>query len=441
MGLEVEQKQEILERVKTLMAEVNEKQIDREELVQLLVLSLFSMKHIFLLGEPGVSKTGILEIFSSAIDTDDSFEICIKNDTKYEEIFGDRYRDESGKMFYDPTNSIVESHFAIIDETWKGNSKVMNSLLSIMSNYRKIDIMGKGSIKVPLLMVGGASNELPTDKEVRPLRDRFLFSYRVQKIVGKEDWIKFASRAYDRNPTLNTKFTPSEIRDVSELSKSVKIPDFIFDTLYNIRQKVVLLEIGVSERKFDGAVDVFLVSAFLNNREEVNLSELFLMRHMMWEEEKDIPLIDKILNDEIFGQLDQVIKHVEEVESYYKKVLSITDGVLSDFLKFRRAFTYGESEQFEQNKQYVLQIVSDCSYLIEQLQIVVAHYESNIKLEQMIQENNFVLNMKSPIYSSFNYLGIVPELFSNLSATKEELENWLNVNSELYSYNLMINSA
>lgn len=438
--MDLEKVEEFCKRVKTLMLELNNKQIDREELIQLLVLSLFSLKHIFLLGEPGVSKTGILEIFSSAIDTSNSFSICIKHDTKYEEIFGDRYRDESGKMFYDSTNSIVEAHFAIIDETWKGNSKVMNSLLSIMSNYRNIDIMGKGSVEVPLLMVGGASNELPSDKEVRPLRDRFLFSYRVQKIVGEEHWIKFASRNYDRDPKLNTKFTPSEIREINELSKNVTIPEHIYNTLYKIRQKVVLLEIGVSERKFDGAIDVFLVSAFLNNRKEVDLSELFLMRHMMWEEEKDIPLIDKILNDEIFGQLDQVIKYVESIENNYKRLLSILDGSLSDFLKFRKIFPYRDMYKFDEQKSNIQTMVDEFSLLVDQTKSVISHYNSSVELEKKIVANILVSNKVSPVYQGIDY-ATIPSLYAEITNRKEMLEEWLSANGELYSYNMMVNNV
>ncbi|WP_294961531.1 AAA family ATPase [Sulfurimonas sp.] len=432
--------EELLKKVVELMNELNGKQIDREELVQILVLSLFSLKHTFLLGEPGVSKTGILKILATAIDSRKSFSITIKNDTKYEEIFGDSYREDGGRLVSDFNNSIVEADFAIVDETWKGNSKIMNAFLSIMSDYRTVDIIGEGSVEVPLLMVGGASNELPTDIEVRPLRDRFLFSYKVEKISGSDDWIKFASRDYDTNPIMKTKFSPDEVRSINTLSKDVSIPDNIYKTLYAIRQKVVLLEIGVSDRKFDGAVDVFLVSAFLNKREEVDLSELFLMKHIMWNEEKDIPKIEKILNDEIFGQLDVVIKFIEEIENSQNKLLSVIDGQFADFLKFRRTYAYGDLEEFENKKNEIRNIIQNFLSLIKQTQSVISHHEQNMILEQIVDKNILVTNLYSPVYQNLKF-SKVTDIYNQLTTKKESLDRWLKKNDALHTYNMEVNSV
>lgn len=436
--MEKETVSQLIQRVHTLMSEMNNKQIDREELIQLLVISLFSLKHTFLLGEPGVSKTGILEIFATTIQSDNKFSITIKHDTMYEEIFGDRFRDEGGKLEYDSTGSIVEADFAILDETWKGNSKVMNSLLSIMSNYRNIEIMGKGQVKVPLLMVGGASNELPLDKEVRPLRDRFLFSYVVEKITGEENWVKFASRQYDRNPVLDTKFSPEEIRYLNELSRTVKIPDYIYQTLFKIRQRVVTLAIGVSERKFDGAIDVFLISAFLNERDEVNFSELFFLVHILWEKESDLPLINKILNDEIFGQLDAVLNYIDEIELAKNRLNSAVNGRMSDFIKHRKEYSFGETQIFEQQYNMVVNLTNDFSNLLKQIKMVKDHYDMNMQVEQELCENHFIRNRVSPIYAQLNFSNVT-KIIDEISKRTEELNEWLLNNAEMYSYNMQVN--
>jgi len=432
--METPKAQELIQRVQAMMQEMNTKQIDRKELVQILTVSIFSFKHCFLLGEPGVSKTGILEIFSTIIDKGKTFDICIKNDTKYEEIFGDRYRDENGKLFYDTTNSIVEAEYAIIDETWKGNSKVMNSLLSIMSGYRKIDLMGKGTVKVPLISVGGASNELPTDVEVRPLRDRFLFSYRVNKIDNKDDWIKFASRDYDRVPELKTKFTAEEIRHVFELSEEVFIPDAIYNVLFEIRQKVVLLKIGVSERKFDQAIDVFKVSAFLNQRKEVNFSELFMLKHILWNTEEDIPIIKKILNDEIYGQLDVVTDYINSIISENKKLDSLVRGTMADFLKYRKNIAYGEIDVFESNKAYVATIRDEYDKLGKHTESVVNSYEFSMMVQQQSIDNIVSMFNQCPVYSVVS-IDSVYSLKSTLLESSIKLSQWLEKNSELHSYN------
>jgi len=427
-------KDSIIDRVHKLSAEMNNKQIDRQELVQILIVSLFSLHHTFLLGEPGVSKTGILEIFANAIDDDNAFNITIKDDTKYEEIFGDRYRDDNGKLIYDSEGSIVASSFAILDEVWKGNSKILNSLLSIMSGYRTIDIMGKGKIKAPLLMVGGASNELPIDKAVRPLRDRFLFSYVVQKITGKEDWIRFASRGYDRNPNIENKFNREEIVYIFEEAKTVEVPEYFYDALFRVRQRVVALNMNVSDRKFDGAADVFRVSATLNRRNTVDMSDIFFLMHILWDKEPDIDLINKILNDEIFGQLDAIVSYVNQIDEAAKRIDSKINGELSSLLRFRKAYPHEEEELFAFDCQNIVLVFEELSGLKDASQQLVSHYNMNVSVEKQLEENAFIKSFKSPIYSVFD-VNIIFNLESLIQNRMEYLAEWHQKYSKIHKYN------
>ena len=57
----------IIEKTVSLINEIDKKVIEREELVRLMVLSIFSKSHIFLIGPPGVGKTYIINIVIRAI--------------------------------------------------------------------------------------------------------------------------------------------------------------------------------------------------------------------------------------------------------------------------------------------------------------------------------------------------------------------------------------
>ncbi len=61
---------------------------------------------------------------------------------------------------------------AFIDEIFKANSSVLNALLTLL-NERAFD-NGAGRVRVPLLCLVGASNELPESEELDALYDRFL---------------------------------------------------------------------------------------------------------------------------------------------------------------------------------------------------------------------------------------------------------------------------
>ena len=62
---------------------------------------------------------------------------------------------------------------AFVDEIFKANSAILNTLLTIL-NERLFD-NGSERVRVPLLCMVGASNELPESEELDALYDRFLF--------------------------------------------------------------------------------------------------------------------------------------------------------------------------------------------------------------------------------------------------------------------------
>ena len=64
------------------------------------------------------------------------------------------------------------SSVAFLDEVFKANSAILNSLLTIL-NERKFD-NGNQRVEVPLMAVVAASNELPDNEELDALYDRFL---------------------------------------------------------------------------------------------------------------------------------------------------------------------------------------------------------------------------------------------------------------------------
>ena len=69
---------------------------------------------------------------------------------------------------------------AFVDEVFKANSAILNSLLTIL-NERLFD-NGNERVEVPLLCLVGASNELPESEELDALYDRFLLRCAVEQV-------------------------------------------------------------------------------------------------------------------------------------------------------------------------------------------------------------------------------------------------------------------
>lgn len=110
------------------------------------------------------------------------FERLLTKYTNPEELFGPLSlsaleRDEYVRKVdgYLPTASV-----AFLDEIFKANSAILNSLLTIL-NERLFD-NGVERRRVPLAAVVGASNELPDSDELEALYDRFLVRRRVSAV-------------------------------------------------------------------------------------------------------------------------------------------------------------------------------------------------------------------------------------------------------------------
>ena len=76
------------------------------------------------------------------------------------------------------TGKLPEAQFAFVDEVFKANSAILNSLLAAM-NERLFHNDG-APLAMPLVSLFGASNELPDGKELEALFDRFLLRFDVQ---------------------------------------------------------------------------------------------------------------------------------------------------------------------------------------------------------------------------------------------------------------------
>jgi len=426
-------KNELINRVRLLIDELNKKQIERESEISLLIVTFFARKNLFFLGEPGVSKTGLLKIFSTVLEDGKVFDWTIKNDTKYEELFGDRFKDSTGKMIYDTTDSVVDAHITILDEVWKGNSKILNSLLSAMSDYRVVEIRGRGVIKIPNLSTLGASNELPTDISLKALKDRFTVMMKVIPIKDDTNWLKFIARDYDRVPTLKNKFKLVELEFIYRESSNVEINQIIYEIILNIKNKIKSLKISCSDRRFDGTVEILKVSAYLNSRNEVDITDIFLMIHMVWEIESDIYKIKELIFEIIFGNEDEVKKAIMTNETAFKEQLARKNGELNDFLKFRYSFE-NSSKKFNFYLQQINLLKNNLISILKGFQSVGNHFSKSVNLEQRIREHIFLPNYENQIYKNID-INSVYTYFNDIEKEIQYLGKWIDENKHIYLYN------
>ena len=421
--------------VKQIIKELEGKAIEREELIRVLILAIFSRTNVFLIGPPGVGKTYILNILINSITGAKSFEYLVMAHTKPEELFGTSYVDDNGKLQYDITNSILDSHFPFLDEIFKGNSQILNTLLGITHPSRKFFMRGVGEYIVPMICMLAASNEFPQDESLDALDDRFLFRYEVLPIQKIENYEKFIAGDYDPTPFLSVKIQLDDFHYVfKKAKKEVKIPPLIRKTYIQIREKMIQLRIKVSDRKINLALDIFKVSAWLNGRKEIDFSDLFILVHIMWRNFLERDNVIDALKSIIFGEKNDVNRQLAEIEKELEKNFIYYKQNLNEFIQKTHSHTGEQLEQyFNAKMQEFNSVYNNYFSLREAIDNIFNHKNVLDTIMEQAKSNTFIYKLEQDVFDRDN-IGFLRKLRMNIYQQESKLKKFKELNKNYYDY-------
>ena len=304
---------ELKQKIFKLLEHLNKGLIEKEDVMKIGLLTLLSSENIVLLGPPGTAKSEVSRRLSQVIKDGNYFEYLLTKFTTPEELFGplsitklknDQF--ERNVEGYMPSASIV-----FLDEVFKANSSILNSLLTIINEKKYHN--GRGKVDVPLISLVGASNEFPTSIELEALYDRFL----VKKEVG---YIESDERKRLLNLEKEEFFIPEELKITREEIEIIKIKSkevLISDKMSSLILKLIeeyeksftkdeKKEI-ISDRKIVKISKLLKISAFVNERNVVDISDLTLLRECLWNNTKNITKVDTILDKVIKKEWKEVL--------------------------------------------------------------------------------------------------------------------------------------
>jgi len=274
--------------------------IERETPIRLALLSALAGEHLLLIGAPGTAKSVLARRLHLAFQDKRYFERLLTRFSVPEELFGplsinalqdDRY--ERLTTGYLPNASI-----AFIDEVFKANSAILNSLLTLL-NEREFD-NGQKRLKTPLITVIAASNELPQEEELAALYDRFLCRYEVKAISPKNfHRLLNLPNAEVEMPDAALPLSNAEILQLQRDAEAVILPDEIIQLLYSLRNYLTEQQMFVSDRRWHKLVKLLKVSAYSNERNEVSIWDCCLLEHCLWDEPQQRQIIAKWLQSHL----------------------------------------------------------------------------------------------------------------------------------------------
>ena len=348
----------MLERFKQLLGEMNRGIYEKETEISLSLLAALAGESIILLGPPGVAKSMVARQLKTAFKDARSFEYLMSRFSTPDEIFGpvsiqklktsDTY--ERAVEGYLPTADVV-----FLDEIWKAGPAIQNTLLTVINE--KLFRNGNREMHLPLKLLVAASNELPAKGEgLEALWDRFVIriesrpiklekNFRAMLLEAPTDFLGptdftdstdssgsmgksgftdstdssgsmgkcgFTDSAdfSDSTDFSDLKITAEEYAEWAEKICKIGVKEEVLDAISAIRKSLRAVNVDeaaerrniyVSDRRWKNIVRLLRTSAFMQDREEVDICDLLPIYHCLWQEPEERDAIRSIVIRALFS--------------------------------------------------------------------------------------------------------------------------------------------
>ena len=328
------------DKLHQVLAHVKAAFVGKNEIVDLLGISLIARENTFLLGPPGTAKSAIVRELSACIENGKNFEYLLTRFTEPNEIFGpfDIRRLKEGELVTNTEGMMPEASLVFLDEIFNANSAILNSLL--MALNEKIFRRGKETKKLPALMFVSASNVLPEDEALNALLDRFLI--RVKCDYADPDLLEqvlLAGRKLENSaPADRPMITPEEIKSLQDKSRQVDLTP-VLKTFVHLVHNLRNTGIKVSDRRAVKIQNLLAASAVMCGRTSAVLSDLWVVKYI-WDTEEQVEILAGIVDgiiekDNAPGAHPQAtFNKAPNAEELLKEVMLLKDKWESGVLSF-----------------------------------------------------------------------------------------------------------
>ena len=376
-----------------IIDEVNAKVSEREELTECIALSLLSGKNLFILGDTGQAKSFCINEFRKRITGARQFERLMSKQTDEEQLFGrldlasiipgnaseaelsknvtyadcmEEVREAYGRYEADKSEEnlrraaetakrtevirhilcmlksdkprmitdgkIPDSHIVFLDEIFKSNDGILNSLLTAL-NERVYTNEGE-TVDIPTISFFAASNEIPNFNDsaqsiLKPLYDRFELKVLTSYVEEKDNRMQIlASKQSGTEVPITATVTLGELYAMQDEVKKIRIPESINELMETVLCELRKNGIHVSDRKFFSFSSIVRAKAYLSGMNEVSPKDLLILKNYFWNNPSEIPMVEKILREtcenpigtEVQKLLDMANESYDTMEESFDKL-------------------------------------------------------------------------------------------------------------------------
>jgi len=328
-----------------IIEELNEDIAERGELIECLVIALLTKKNVFVLGDTGQAKSYAINELRKRIIGAKQFERLLSKQTDEDALLGrisvNSVLDDNPKII--TTGKLPEAHIVFLDETFKCNDGVLNSLLTAM-NERKYTNEGE-VVDIPAISFIGASNEIPNfnnpeEQILRALYDRFELKVVTKYIQDRSNRLRLLLHKQNgKAERVTSTITLDNLYDMQQEVASVCVPEQINELMDDILCELRSLGVHVSDRKFLNYYPITQAKAWLSGRDMVEVSDLSLMKYYFWNTPEEVATIQNVLDKYCLSPFEEELKHlIAMADESYESFTNATSASLNPngaIVKFR----------------------------------------------------------------------------------------------------------
>ncbi|MFV3011996.1 AAA family ATPase [Clostridium botulinum] len=319
-----------LAKINHIEEELNDFFVEREEIIKDALRALVIGQHMFLYGPPGTGKSLLVYNICKRIDGARYFQWLLNKTSDPAEILGPYSIKamEQDKFLRKTNGKLPEAHIAFIDEIWKSNEPTLNILLPLLNE--KIFYNDGKAIKVPLVSMFCASNEIPDDESLNALYDRIIFRDYLGYVKDTDNKLKMfknyvSMRNSENEIKVNTKIKLEEIYALQKKTETIEIKDDIYLDFIKLMDNLERNGIIISDRRKNECLKVIQGNALLCGRNYAVVEDFEALKNILWNDLDDIAIIEtniiKIINpydDKVrdyvrkFNEIKEEIDYIED---------------------------------------------------------------------------------------------------------------------------------
>ena len=218
----------LVSKYNSLKQEVAKVIVGQDDVVNQILISIFSGGHALLIGVPGLAKTLMVNTISQALGLDFK-RIQFTPDLMPSDILGSEIFDENRQFKF--IKGPIFSNIILADEINRTPPKTQAALLEAMQE-RAVTVSGHHyKLNLPYFVL---ATQNPIEQEgTYPLPeaqlDRFMFAINLEYPTFQEEVQVVKATTTDAKPTVNALFTAQEITDFQQLIRRIPVADNVIE--------------------------------------------------------------------------------------------------------------------------------------------------------------------------------------------------------------------